>query len=62
MAYVEGLPRVSHIVSSVFPFEGEGKKRFEKWLKSKDISPEVYMNIANSYGTAIHKGMEDHIN
>ena len=62
MAYVEGLPRVSHLVSSVFPFDWEPKKRFETWLKSKDISIETYMEVANSYGTAIHLWIENHIN
>ena len=59
--YKEGIARVSSIVESVFPFEWEDKKRFHKWLKSKDISPEIYMKVASEYGTAIHKGMEEHI-
>lgn len=49
MAYVDTLPRVSHIVSSVYPFDGEAKKRFEEWLSSKQISIDTYMNVANSY-------------
>ena len=61
MAYIEGLVRVSHIVSSVFPFEGEAKKRFAAWLKSKGIKLDHYMNIANSYGTAIHLWLEQYI-
>lgn len=61
MAYVDGLPRVSHIVSSVYPFEGEAKKRFAAWLKSKGIKLDHYMNIANSYGTAIHLWLERYI-
>lgn len=68
--YKEGLCRVSTIVSSVFPFEWENKKRFLMWL-ADDVKPaqkrwfaiseEKYMDVANSYWTAIHKGMEDYI-
>lgn len=61
MAYVEGLPRVSHIVGLVFPFEGEGKKRFHLWLEKKNIDVDHYMNVANSYGTAIHLWLERYI-
>jgi len=60
--YKEGVARVSHIVESVFPFEWEAKKRFEKWLDQKKIPMEKYMQVASSYWTAIHLWMENHIN
>lgn len=33
--YSKELPRVSHIVSFAFPFEGYARERYESWLKEK---------------------------
>lgn len=61
--YREDLPRVSTLVSSLYPFSGtEAEKRFHSWLTTKWITPEEYMKVANEAGTAIHKALEDYIN
>ncbi len=59
--YIEGIPRVSSIVDAIYPFTWEAKKRFEKWLSSKQVSIETYMDVAQKYWTAIHLWLEGYI-
>lgn len=61
MTYINWLPRVSTIVESVYPFDGNAKKRFERWLSQKWISSESYMKVASEAWTAIHLSLEKHI-
>lgn len=59
--YKEWVPRVSDIVSYIFPFEWEDKIRYQKWLYDKWINEEEYLTKANEWGTYVHKTMEDYI-
>ncbi len=59
--YQEGIPRVSEIVEYVFPFDWEDKERFLKWLKEKWVDYNEYMDEASTWGSAIHKWMENFI-
>lgn len=60
--YVKWIPRVSDIVSFVYPFEGENKTRYLEWLKSKNIEEDLYLTTAQETGTYIHQIMEDYVN
>ena len=59
--YKKDIPRVSNIVSYVFPFNGEGKQRYLEWLKNNWILQEEYLNWANELWTFVHKQMENHL-
>jgi len=61
MTYKTNLPRVSNIVSWVYPFDWEDKKRYKQWLKKEDIIEEEYLWWANTLWTFVHKQMENHI-
>lgn len=61
--YKEGLPRVSAIVESLYPFEWSyAEWRFHEWVKSYDYSVKEYMDTASIAWTEIHLGMEKFIN
>ena len=59
--YIDWLPRVSQIVESVYPFEGNSRMRFESWLMANDIDLRDYMEEASSWGTYVHKALEDYL-
>lgn len=59
--YLKDLPRVSQIVESVFPFEGEAQRRFIDWLSNLKIDLEDYMEEASTWGTYVHKSLEDYL-
>ena len=60
--YNKELPRVSDIVSFVFPFEGsEADERFDSWLRVKWVNREEYMEEASSWWTFVHKQIENHM-
>jgi len=61
MTYKTNLPRVSNIVSWVYPFDWEDKKRYKQWLEKEDIIEEEYLWWANTLWTFVHKQMENHI-
>jgi CRISPR/Cas system-associated exonuclease Cas4 (RecB family) len=61
MTYKTNLPRVSNIVSWVYPFDWEDKKRYKQWLKKEDIIEEEYLWWANTLWTFVHKQMENYI-
>ena len=56
--YKEGVPRVSQIVETIFPFAWEDRKRFEQWLDKHNVPLEAYMKEASEGGTAVHKALE----
>lgn len=56
--YKEWIPRVSELVSFVYPFES---KFFLKWLESKWISEEDYMKEATEWWTFIHNQLEKYL-
>ena len=60
--YIKWVPRVSDIVSFIYPFEWENKDRYLKWLKSKNIDEDSYLTTAQTTGTYIHQIMEDYVN
>ena len=55
------IPRVSNIVSFVYPFEWNSKQRYLDWLKKIWISEEEYLWWANELWTFIHNQMENFI-
>lgn len=59
--YDMSLPRVSNIVSFIYPFEWEDKKRYLEWLKKIWTTEEEYLWWANELWTFIHNQMENHI-
>jgi len=60
--YKKGVPRVSDIVSYIYPFEGEGKRRYQQWLKRVNVNEQDYLSEAQTIGTYIHQHMEDYCN
>jgi hypothetical protein len=58
MTYIEWIPRVSRIVSHVFPFEGPWREHYEIWLRKNNITPDEYLDEANSTWTFIHNQIE----
>ncbi len=59
--YKLGLPRVSDIVSSVFPFSLETEERFVGWLTKYWVSHSAYMEEASSGWTYVHAAMEQFV-
>ena len=68
--YKKWIPRVSEIVSFVFPFSGEGKQRYLDWLadnvppkrkRGYAIDEDEYLEEAQTVGTYVHLLMENHI-
>ena len=59
--YISIIPRVSNIISFIFPFEGNGRERYEGWLKKNNINQEEYLEEANAVWTLIHNAMEEYI-
>lgn len=57
--YVRNIPRVSNIVSFVFPFDWNSKQRYLDWLNKLWITEEEYLWWANELWTYIHKQMEN---
>jgi hypothetical protein len=60
--YVEGIPRISNIVSFAYPFDGNSKMRYLNWLNEKWIKEEEYLAWANEFWSIVHKWIEDFIN
>lgn len=58
--YISTLPRVSSIVEYIYPFNWEDKDRFLKWLGFYWISHDDYMKEASTWGTFVHKKLEDY--
>lgn len=59
--YITIIPRVSNILSFIFPFEGNGREQYEGWLRRNNINQEAYLAQANEVGTLIHNAMEKYI-
>lgn len=59
--YSVSLPRVSQIVEWKYPFAGYARKRFLEWLEANEILLEDYMEEASSWGTYVHKSLEDYL-
>ena len=60
--YISWIPRVSEIVSFVYPFDGNNKARYQKWLKEVGIDEHDYLSKAQTVWTYIHQHLEDYIN
>ena len=61
--YIEWIPRVSNLVSYIYPFSWtEWERRYKDWLLSKWIDEKEYLNWANEMWTYIHKQMENYSN
>lgn len=60
--YKKGVPRVSELVSFVFPFNWNAKERYLKWLREKNIDEPTYLLTSQTIWTYIHQHMEDYIN
>ena len=61
--YIEGIPRVSDIVSFVHPFKGtDWEKRYKDWLQKIWVDENLYLAKAQEVGTYVHQWMEDYIN
>lgn len=60
--YKKGVPRVSELVSFVFPFNWNSKERYLKWLREKNINEPTYLTTSQKVWTYIHQHMEDYIN
>lgn len=60
--YIKWISRVSDVVSFVYPFEGEGKKRYLDWLKKVWVEEDSYLTTAQTTWTYIHQVMEDYVN
>ena len=59
--YKQWLPRVSDIVSSVFPFSLETEERFIGWLTKYGVSHSAYMEEASNGWTYVHAWLESFI-
>lgn len=68
--YKEWIPRVSNIVSFIFPFEGDWKQRYLDWLADNvpegrkrgfSIDEDEYLTEAQDVGTFVHEQMELYI-
>lgn len=59
--YIDVIPRVSNIISFIFPFEWNSKEGYERWLSSNNINQDAYLSEANKVGTLIHNAMEGYI-
>lgn len=59
--YKEWIPRVSDIVSFIYPFDGEWEQRYLDWLSKNWIKQSDYMLEATTVGTFVHKQMENYI-
>jgi len=60
--YSPNLPRVSNIISYIFPFKWtEWERRYLDWLRNKWINQEEYINWANEMWTKVHNSLEDYI-
>jgi len=60
--YINWVPRVSEIVSFIFPFDGNSKKRYQQWLKEVWVDENLYLEKAQTVWTYIHQHLEDYIN
>lgn len=60
--YSPNLPRVSTIVEWKYPFAWYARNRFLEWLKANSITLDDYMEEASSWGTFVHKSLEDYLN
>lgn len=61
MNYIEWVPRVSHIVSFHFPFNGNEKQRYLDWLENNQVKEEEYLEEANKSWTKVHEWIERYI-
>lgn len=59
--YIEGVPRVSDVVSFIFPFEWEWKDRYLNWLWINKIDQDDYLTEAQVVWTFVHKQVENFI-
>lgn len=61
-SYAPGIPRVTDMVSRHFQFEGtDSEKYYLKWLESKGVTRDEYMEAAVTFGTAAHKIVEEYV-
>ena len=58
VGYKKWIERVSNIVSFVFPFEGNSKERYIKWLWLHWVPEDEYLDEAKLVWTFVHKQME----
>lgn len=56
--YKEWVPRVSNIVSFVYPFEWDWKYRYQEWLKKNNINEKEYLTEAQVVWTFVHLQLE----
>lgn len=59
--YKDWVPRVSDIVSSVYPFEWDNKDRYIKWLELNNIPEEEYLLEAQIVWTFVHSQIEKYV-
>lgn len=68
--YLEGIERVSNIVSFVYPFEGDWKDRYLNWLADKvsqkykrwfSIPEKDYLEEAQNVWTFVHNQIENFV-
>ncbi len=59
--YIEWVPRVSDVVSFIFPFEWDWKNRYLKWLDLHWVDQDEYLLEAQQVGTFVHKQIENFI-
>ena len=60
--YKKWIPRVSDVVSYIYPFEWESKTRYQQWLNKVGVKEEDYLNKAQVVWTYVHQFMEDYLN
>jgi len=60
--YIDWIPRVSDIVSFVFPFKWEDKARYQEWLAGKWINEDEYLKEAQDVWTFVHQQLENYLN
>jgi len=60
--YIDWIPRVSDIVSFIFPFKGEDKRRYKEWLYGKWINDKIYLKEAQDVWTFVHQQLENYLN
>lgn len=59
--YLEWIPRVSNLVSYIYPFKWtEDERRYINWLIDKWIDKDEYLWWANELWTFVHKQLEQH--
>lgn len=59
--YKEWIPRVSDVVSFIYPFEWDNKERYIKWLELNNIPEEDYLSEAQLVWTFVHSQIERYI-